>query len=174
VCRDGEAHFPLLTWPIRGQSVALFGHTAAGLFPAPALCLAQHRYAFDADADGLCHIERFASQHRPGEVVEGSMVRLHHVVEIFALTDDDCRLVCCVIALESGFMGRPAVHGHLLGYPAVSTDGLDEQPLSRWRIAKLGAEKGDRRAFFVDRTREIVPLIITPSGHVFLSPSPML
>jgi hypothetical protein len=59
VCRDCTASFPLPMESLRGQSVELFGRTAALLTAPCKLPFAQHVHQLDAGEGGLRGVERF-------------------------------------------------------------------------------------------------------------------
>ena len=111
VCRDCEASSPLLVWPLRGESVELFGRTAARLTASFELPFAQHVHQLNAGEGGLRGVERLESSHRPGHAFHGAMVLLHDVIEILDLADLDGRPVLLIISLDGRFVGRTSVNG---------------------------------------------------------------
>ena len=89
VCRDCEASFLLLVWPLRGESVELFGRTAARLTAPFELPLAEHMYEFNAGEGGLRCVKRFKPEHGTGDALHPAMVLFDNVVEILDSTDGD-------------------------------------------------------------------------------------
>ena len=143
-----------------GQGVEEFGRSEAFVSGLDhQLFLLDHMHELDPNECVLGCLERFASQHGPCHPLDGSMILLHDVVEVFHLTDDDGGAVGLVVALDSGFIGVAAVNRNFLGDP-LTADSFLQKPKRRLCIAMLGKQKVNRLAVFVYGTVEIVLLAL--------------
>ena len=68
------------------------------------------------------------------------MILFHNVVEILDLADFDRGVVCLIVALDGGFIGRTPVDGDLLGH-AVPAKRFGQEALGGLLIPLLREEK---------------------------------
>ena len=92
------------------------------------------------------------------------MVVLHAIVQVLHLPDRDGGAVRCVVAFDSGLMGRAALKGERVGEP-MAADGLFEKP-SGGLLGPGGREpQGQRRAGFIHRPIPSVPWALHLDGR---------
>src|SRR6266704_5249653 len=85
------------------------------------------------------------------------MILFHNVVEILDLADFDRGVVCLIVALDGGCIGRTPVDGDLLWH-AMAADRLGQKSLGHLLVPVLREEEVDGLARLVDGAVEIIPL----------------
>jgi len=107
-------------------------------------------YQLDTGEGGLCRVEGFEAQHRPGHPFHGSVILLHDIVKIFGLADGDSRPVLSVVTFDGRFVRRAAVNGDRLGDPAMSANGFGQESLCCGFVPLLRQQEVNRLAVFID------------------------
>jgi hypothetical protein len=92
------------------------------------------------------------------------MLVLHAIVPVLHLPERDGGAERCVVAFDSGLMGRAALKGERVGEP-MAVDGLCEKP-SGGLLGPGGREpQGQRRAGFIHRPIPSVPWALHLDGR---------
>jgi len=97
------------------------------------------------------------------EPFDCSRVLFPNVLEILNLADGDRGAVCCILALDGGFIGRTPIDGALLRH-TMTADRFGQKPLGRALVPVLRQQAIDRLALCVHRAIEGVPLAVDLDG----------
>jgi hypothetical protein len=89
------------------------------------------------------------------------MVLLHHVVQIFDLTDRDGSAMLLIIGPDGRSIGLTPIDGNRLRDP-MAADGLFQKAQGGVLIPLRRQQKVNRLAVFIDRTIEVIPLAFDP------------
>jgi hypothetical protein len=153
-----QRQLPLSVGGLRGQGVEQCSCSEAFVSSLdPQLFLFDHMHERDPNESILGCLERFEPQHGPCHPFDCAMILLHHVVEVFHLTDDDIGAVFLVVALDRGFIGVAAVNGNRLGKPVAAARLLQKPPRGLF-IPMRGEQNVTGLAVFVHRPIQIAPL----------------
>src|SRR5215510_3881386 len=126
----------LLGWGLGGQGIELFGRCETlCLLLNPHLPSFEHVYELHTGEGTLGSVERVEPQHRTCRPLDGSMILLHKIVEIFHLADDGRSAVLLIVAADSRGIGLAAIDGNLLGYPMT----IAIKPIDAWRTSEYVA-----------------------------------
>jgi hypothetical protein len=90
------------------------------------LVLADHVYQFDAGWYRAGGPERFEVEHRPSHPLDGAMVPLDNVIEVFNLTHKDRHLAAGVDRIKSRLVDATLVHCYIVRI-AVRSHGLSKE-----------------------------------------------
>ena len=153
-----KGQLPWSVEELRGQCVEQFGRSAALVSSRhDHLSFFDHVHEVDPDQSALRCIKRFEPQHRPCHALDGSMILLDHIMQIFDLTNGDGRPVLCVGAFDGRFIGVAAVNRDRFG-ETVPADGLLQEASRGVFVPVLRQQKVNGFAVFVDSTVQIFPL----------------
>ena len=120
------------------------------------LALANHVYQFGAGEHGASGPERFEVEHWPGHSLDGAMILLDDVVEVFTLAHQDWYVAPGVDRIDRRLVGAALVHRDLARI-AVRSHGLVEEALRRGHVALRRQQEVDGLALLVDSAVEILP-----------------
>src|SRR5277367_3498280 len=95
-------------------------------------------------------------RHRPHDALDGTVVRLDGVVEVFALPHLDVSLVLGVVAVDGRSVGAALVDRDLLGF-AVLTDRALQKATRRRPISASREQKVHRVTIAINGTVQIFP-----------------
>ena len=100
------------------------------------LALADHVDQFNAGEHAVGAQERFEVEHRPGHPLDGAMVLLDDVVEVFDLAHQNGHVAGGVDRIDRRLVSAALVHRDLIRI-AVRFHGLVDEALGRSRVALL-------------------------------------
>ena len=123
------------------------------------LALANHVYQFDAGEHGASGPERFEVEHRPGHSLDGAMILLDDVVEVFNLAHQDRHIAAGVDRIDRRLVGAALVHCDLVRI-AICSHGLVEEALRR-------QQEVDGLALLVDSAVEVFPDVVESESVTF-------
>jgi hypothetical protein len=106
------------------------------------LILSDHVHELDAGQHVSGRIKGFEVEHRPGHPLDGPMVLLDDVVEIFDLTHHNWRVFAGIDGIDGRLVGAALVRGDLVG-SAVLAHGLVEEAFGGGHVPLCGQEEID-------------------------------
>ncbi len=143
--------------PLRGESVARFGRTAARLTAPCELPLAEHRHELNAGPDGLRRVKRFQPSHGTGDPLDPSMILFNNLGKILACADCERGAALLIITLEGRCIGGTPVDRDFLWYPTAA-DRLRQKAQGSRLIALCGEQKVNGVAGLLHGARALRPV----------------
>ena len=120
------------------------------------LALVDHVHQFDAGEHGARGPERFEVEHQLGQPLDGAMILLDNVVEVFNLAHKYLHVAAGVDRIDGRLVGPAFVHRDLVRV-AVRSHGLVEEALRRGHVALGRQQEVDSLALLVDSAVEVFP-----------------
>src|SRR5471032_1972297 len=120
------------------------------------LALADHVHELDAGEHAAGAAERFEVEHWPGHPLDGAVVLLDDVVEVFDLAHHNRHVPAGVDRIDGRLVSAALVHGDLVGN-TVLAHGLVEEAFCGSHVPLGGQKKIDGLSLLVDGTVKILP-----------------
>src|SRR5471032_2111615 len=129
------------------------------------LALADHVHELDAGEHAAGAAERFEVEHWPGHPLDGAVVLLNYVVEVFDLAHHDRHVPAGVDRIDGRLVSAALVHGDLVGN-TVLAHGLVEEAFRGGHVPLGGQKKIDGLSLLVDGTVDELATDVVLSGQV--------
>ena len=120
------------------------------------LAFAGHVNELDAGEHAVGGTERFEVEHWPGHPLDGALVLLDDVAEVFNLAHQDWHVAASVDRIDRRLVGAALVYRDLVRI-AVRSHGLIEEALRRVHVAFRRQQEVDGLAMLVDCAVEVFP-----------------
>ena len=128
-------------------------------------------HELDAGEHGASGAERFEVEHRPGHSLDGAMILLDDVVEVFNLAHQDQHFAVGVDRIDRRLVGAALVHRDLVRI-AVCSHGLVEEALRCGHIGLSREQEVDGFSLLVDGTVKVLPDALDVDVGLIHAPAP--
>ena len=106
--------------------------------------------------DAFSGLERFESEHRSDDSLDGAVVWFDDIVEVFRLSNDKGQRCIFDDLIDGRFIGTTFIHRHFLGDMVIAHSLVEEAHRSSF-ITLGGQQEIDRVAGLIDGAIQIFP-----------------